>query len=149
MTSTRSHWLLCVGPQDPLAKEAQSWASAPWWPDGLRQLWLDGNRLRALDAPADWLAALACDQPPVHVLLMEQGLSQADAVRGFLQGAGWAYAVLPEDAQMRRMLAEASVRHAWARQVAPEATQRPKWRWVCADCDDADCERHWLARERP
>lgn len=30
--------------------------------------------------------------------------------------------------------------------LAPEETHAARWRWVCPDCDDGDCERHWLSR---
>lgn len=33
-----------------------------------------------------------------------------------------------------------------AAQRAQDNAARPKWRWVCEQCDDGDCEQHWLPR---
>lgn len=62
-----------------------------------------------------------------------------------LADAAWPHAVLHGDESAQREAALAVVLHAWARwQAGPAPEPVRKWRWVCEDCDDGDCEQHWL-----
>lgn len=66
-----------------------------------------------------------------------------DALRRALTGAALPYTVVYGHGAHR--VSQALQAAQAAMQPAP-APQDRRWRWVCADCDDGDCERHWLPR---
>ncbi len=71
-------------------------------------------------------------------------------IRHALQGAGLAYAVVAGQGVRRIQHALAAIEHrldAPARQ-ARMASQpgQARWRWFCDNCDDGECEQHWLPR---
>lgn len=58
-----------------------------------------------------------------------------------------AYAVVTGQGEARTALALSLIEHELERpRRLAEQAQRPRWRWVCADCDDGECEQHWLPR---
>ena len=71
-------------------------------------------------------------------------------IRHALQGAGLAYAVVAGQGVRRIQHALAAIEHrldAPAREarMAGRAGQA-RWRWFCDNCDDGECEQHWLPR---
>lgn len=110
----------------PLAEQAHQGVSLslltaldlPWVPDGLQR---DGPHVRR---PVDDLLRAALrrlDLP--HATVAGQGEARLHAALGVIDH------VLAEPERRARQAAE------------------PTWRWVCAGCDDGDCERHsgWLS----
>lgn len=71
-------------------------------------------------------------------------------VRQALQRAGMPYAVVAGVGVARVQRALEAVEHlldAPARQA--RAGQGTRWRWFCENCDDGECEQHWLPRAAP
>lgn len=71
-------------------------------------------------------------------------------IRHALQSAALPYAIVAGQGVRRIEHALAAIEHrldAPARQVrlAGQAGQA-KWRWFCDNCDDGECEQHWLPR---
>jgi nicotinamide riboside kinase len=93
------------------------------------------NLLTALDLP--WVAdGLMRDGEHVR--------APVDAmVRTALQDGGVPYAIVTGHGQRRLDNALRALQAAW--QPAPRSPSR--WRHVCAECGDPDCERHLLANE--
>lgn len=61
-----------------------------------------------------------------------------------------AYAVVTGQGEARTALALSLIEHELERpRRQAEQSLRPRWRWVCADCDDGECEQHWLPRPAP
>ena len=95
--------------------------------------------LTALDLP--WVAdGWQRDGPhvrePVDALL-----------RNALQGMGAPFAVVAGQGVSRIAHALSAIEHvldAPARQA--RAAGSPRWRWFCDNCDDGECEQHWLPR---
>lgn len=72
-------------------------------------------------------------------------------IRQALQDAGQAYAVVAGHGIARVEHALSIIDH-WldepARQTRRATTAGPRWRWFCDNCDDGECEQHWLTRQR-
>jgi nicotinamide riboside kinase len=88
-----------------------------WTPDGLQR---DGPHVRE----------------PVDAL-----------IRAALQSGGQPYALVAGVGIARVQHALSSIEHlldAPARQA--RAASSPRWRWFCDNCDDGECEQHWLPR---
>ncbi|TAK93929.1 MAG: ATPase [Aquabacterium sp.] len=68
-------------------------------------------------------------------------------VRAALQGAGLSYNVVAGHGIARVNHALSVIDHLLD---APARQQRqagaPRWRWFCDNCDDGECEQHWLPR---
>jgi hypothetical protein len=125
------------------------------WPQGLRLVNLGDQATSPSGGEAQALAAWRADgqvgRTPLCTLLASSAQGGVDHVtctqawREALAAAGWPHAVLHGDAVAQQAAALAVVLHAWARaQRGPESGSARKWRWVCEDCDDGDCEQHWL-----
>lgn len=116
----------------------------------------DLTLLTALDLP--WKADAQRDGPHVRVPV-------DTLIRAALTAAGTPYAVVSGSGDQRLRMALACVNRAITpvdnRSITsgvPESTDITsedtasigvaRWQWVCERCGDADCERHWLARER-
>jgi hypothetical protein len=110
----------------------QQGLAGPEWPQGL-----DVHVAGAWPPPP-----FPSGDKPLICILIEP--VEADR-RALLESLSWPYAILQAgDAGLREQVL-AVVQHAWARKQSlgsDEAQRPPRWRWVCADCDDADCERH-------
>jgi nicotinamide riboside kinase len=68
-------------------------------------------------------------------------------IRSVLHSRAIGFEVVAGSGPSRLNHALAAVEHlldASARQL--RIKDRPRWRWVCARCDDGECEQHWLAR---
>jgi len=91
----------------------------------------------------DWTAdGLQRDGP--HVREPVDGL-----IRSALQGAGQVYAVVAGHGVARVDHALSVIDHLLdepARQLRRAGSAR--WRWFCDNCDDGECEQHWLTRQR-
>jgi nicotinamide riboside kinase len=88
-----------------------------WTPDGLQR---DGPHVRE----------------PVDAL-----------IRASLQRIGQPYAIVAGQGVSRIQHALSAIEHlldAPARQA--RAATSPRWRWFCDNCDDGECEQHWLPR---
>lgn len=98
--------------------------------------------LTALDLP--WVQdGLIRDGPQVR-------LPVDNLVRQSLQRMGVPYAVVAGVGVARVQRALEAVEHlldAPARQA--KAGQGTRWRWFCENCDDGECEQHWLPRAAP
>ena len=95
--------------------------------------------LTALDIP--WAAdGLQRDGP--HVQEPVDGL-----IRSALQRMQHPYAVVAGQGIARIQHALTAIEHALD---APARQSRmagnPRWRWFCENCDDGECEQHWLPR---
>lgn len=92
----------------------------PWVPDGLQR---DGPHVRE---PVD------------------------TRIRAALQRIGHPFAIVSGQGARRVDHALASIEHLLD---APARQQRqgshPRWRWFCDNCDDGECEQHWLPRGKP
>jgi len=70
-------------------------------------------------------------------------------IRSALQGAGQGYAVVAGHGTARVDHALSVIEHLLDE---PARQQRsagaPRWRWFCDNCDDGECEQHWLAPKR-
>lgn len=67
-------------------------------------------------------------------------------IRRVLHGAQLPYSVVSGQGPARL----ANALKAFDRAQAARPAEDPldgRWRWVCPDCDDGDCERHWLPRD--
>lgn len=89
----------------------------PWVPDGIHR---DGPKVReAVDA----------------------------CLRRLLQQGGLPHALVMGKGLRRQANALSSIEHLLS---APTRTQRQaggsRWRWFCDNCDDGECEQHWLTR---
>lgn len=97
--------------------------------------------LMATDLP--WVPdGLMRDGPPVR--------ERVDAaLRAALQRAALPHAVVMGLGDRRLGHALSVVDH-WleAPQRAARAAKAPRWRWYCDNCDDGECEQHWLTRAR-
>ena len=90
-----------------------------WTPDGLQR---DGPHVRE----------------PVDAL-----------IRASLQRTGQPYAIVAGQGVSRIQHALSGIEHLLdtpARQA--RAASSPRWRWFCDNCDDGECEQHWLPRPR-
>jgi hypothetical protein len=147
-----SAWVLCLGPDGLTHSWMAGLQADPGWPDGLG---LHGLSLPIAVAPeADSVIGLlrASAEPagaPLSVLLLSPQAEGAWPVslawRQALAHLNWPHAVLTGDARQQVQLALQMVRHDLARaRRRSETNHAPRWRWVCADCDDGECEQHWL-----
>lgn len=66
-----------------------------------------------------------------------------DIIRRVLHGAQLPYSVVSGQGPARLIHALKAFDRAQAARSA-EGLPSERWRWVCPDCDDGDCERHWL-----
>jgi len=69
-------------------------------------------------------------------------------IRAALQRMGQPYAVVAGRGIQRIEHALSAIEHvldAPARQL--RASGSPRWRWFCDNCDDGECEQHWLPRQ--
>ena len=82
------------------------------------------------------------------VLCSSTAATELDACREALLDSGVPHALLMGDAGAQQAAALQSVLSAEAGLRQQGGPARAKWAWVCPDCDDADCERHWLAGAR-
>jgi nicotinamide riboside kinase len=88
-----------------------------WTPDGLQR---DGPHVRE----------------PVDAL-----------IRSALQRMGQPYAVVAGQGIARIQHALSAIEHLLdAPARLARATGSPRWRWFCDNCDDGECEQHWLPR---
>lgn len=72
-------------------------------------------------------------------------------IRQALQDARQPYAVVAGHGIARVEHALSLIDHwldAPARQTRLATTAGPRWRWFCDNCDDGECEQHWLTRQR-
>lgn len=89
----------------------------PWVADGLFR---DGSQVR--ERVDDRIRALLQDGEVQHALVMGKGLRrQANALSCIEH-------LLNEPARRKRQ------------------SGATRWRWVCDNCDDGECEQHWLTR---
>jgi nicotinamide riboside kinase len=68
-------------------------------------------------------------------------------IRSALQRTGLPYAVVAGQGIARIQHALSGIEHLLdtpARQA--RAASSPRWRWFCDNCDDGECEQHWLTR---
>lgn len=72
-------------------------------------------------------------------------------IRQALQEAGQPYAVVAGHG-IARVEHALSIIDLWldepARQTRRATTAGSRWRWFCDNCDDGECEQHWLTRQR-
>lgn len=139
MRPEHSAWVWCLGPGGALQALQPIGMTDPGWPVGVS--WV---------ANSTWPATLPEGGQPLTCILIEPG--DADW-RHQLDRLAWPYAVLQAgDAALPAHIL-AVVTHAWARAQAAardlalglaDHQRPPRWRWVCPDCDDAECERHGL-----
>jgi nicotinamide riboside kinase len=66
-------------------------------------------------------------------------------LRGALAQAGLPFAVVSGEGEARTAHALGAVCHALSQATRPR-DGAARWRWQCPDCDDGDCERHWLTQ---
>lgn len=69
-----------------------------------------------------------------------------DCLRTLLQRGDVAHALVMGKGLRRQANALASIEHLLGE---PARRQRPpgnRWRWFCDNCDDGECEQHWLTR---
>ncbi|MEY4764886.1 MAG: hypothetical protein RI907_1559 [Pseudomonadota bacterium] len=142
-------WLLAVGPDDALTRLSVNPDATPSGEAGSAQ-W-------ACLSEADVLADSAClaqlaarhGAAPLATLLIESPALGENACRAVLAAAGWPFAALSLADPAWPQQAEAVAAHALMRARQPAEAKRARWRWVCEDCDDAECERHgWLGAQR-
>lgn len=98
--------------------------------------------LTALDLP--WVAdGIIRDGPQVRV-------PADNLVRAALARAGVPYAVVAGQGVARVDRALEAVSHLLQTQPRGQGPAVPgqRWRWFCENCDDGDCEQHWLTRRR-
>lgn len=126
------------------------------WPPGLRLVNVAEQAAASSCGEAQclaaWRAGVQTDASPLCTLLVtspQEGDAESAAGtqvwRQALSEANWPHAVLHGDESAQQAAALAVVLHAWARrQRGPERGPMRKWRWICEDCDDGDCEQHWL-----
>lgn len=152
MATELQAWVLCLGTGDQVGTVIRSLCARDTWPTDLQWQHASAWPFSPLgDAPDS--AALphpgarpGTQATPLIVLLIEPA---PGTWRGELDRRSWPYAILQSDGASLIEQAEGVILHAWARASQTEAEQRvPRWRWVCADCDDGDCERHWLLATR-
>lgn len=70
-------------------------------------------------------------------------------IRSALQRIGQPYAIVAGQGVARIQHALSAIEHLLdtsAREV--RAASSPRWRWFCDNCDDGECEQHWLPRAR-
>lgn len=97
--------------------------------------------------PSRWLEALQAHAACLLTLLIVSDAhapagSRVDPLRAALIESGLAFCVLSGEAAQIAVAAEAALAGATRAVTRPAG---PKWRWVCPDCDDGDCERHVLS----
>lgn len=121
------------------------------WPAGVLLQGATTTPSQPLDASMTVASLERCvgggDLPLSILLSQPSGSEPAVGLpwREALTRLNWPYAVLTGDPSQQVKGALQVVQHAWVRaRQAPEAAKAPRWRWVCADCDDGDCEQHWL-----
>ncbi len=64
-------------------------------------------------------------------------------IRRILNEARLPYSVVSGEGEMRLTNALKAFDRAMAERASDKGGMG-RWRWVCPDCDDGDCERHWL-----
>jgi len=70
-------------------------------------------------------------------------------LRQALQRTTQGYAVVAGQGIARVQHALSAIEHVLdAPQRQLRAASSPQWRWFCDNCDDGECEQHWLPRER-
>ncbi len=137
----RVPWVLALAPP----AEAQAWHQAlqqhPQWPEALDLHGTERADVHARQFDLPWMVLLWDPVSP----WMPDWRAQADGWRQQWAQQAVGFTALPADALAEAVSSGvAAVAHAWRRAQQPQAAG-PRWRWVCADCDDADCERHsWL-----
>jgi nicotinamide riboside kinase len=70
-------------------------------------------------------------------------------IRSALQRIGQPYAIVAGQGVARIQHALSAIEHLLdtpAREI--RAASSPRWRWFCDNCDDGECEQHWLPRAR-
>lgn len=72
-------------------------------------------------------------------------------IRAALHRIGQSYAVIAGQGISRVQHALTAIEHLLdAPQRQARAASGPRWRWFCDNCDDGECEQHWLPRaDRP
>ena len=93
----------------------------------------------------------ALDLPWVPDGIIRDGPQVREAVdaclRRLLQGGGVPHALVMGKGLRRQANALSSIEHLLS---APARRQRQggasRWRWYCDNCDDGECEQHWLTR---
>lgn len=147
----------CLAPEAFRAAWMAALRAHAQWPTGLSVVDGGGAAGGEDGDEAPWLTVL-WDAPAslASPALVVDATSTADvdwanaasAWRAAMDAAGDRYVVLPvSDLSAAVDMAVSAVVHAWAR--AQQAPQSGRWRWVCADCDDADCERHDRRQRAP
>lgn len=72
-----------------------------------------------------------------------------EALRQVLQKLALPFAVVAGVGRARVDHALAVIEHQLDQaQREMRAAQSPRWRWFCDNCDDGECEQHWLTRSR-
>lgn len=102
-------------------------------------------------ARCDLTLLTALDLPWVADGIVRDGPQVRDAVdaclRRVLQQGGVAHALVMGKGLRRQSNALSSIEHLLD---APARRQRQagssRWRWFCDNCDDGECEQHWLTR---
>lgn len=99
----------------------------------------DLTLLTALDLP--WEAdGIIRDGPQVRAAV-------DTCLRGLLQQGGVPHALVMGKGLRRQANALASIEHLLAAPVRRERQAgASRWRWFCDNCDDGECEQHWLTR---
>lgn len=96
---------------------------------------------------------MATDLPWVPDGLMRDGPQVRErvdaALRAALQRAALPHAVVMGLGDRRVGQALSVIDHLLeAPERAARAARAPRWRWYCDNCDDGECEQHWLTRAR-
>lgn len=94
----------------------------------------DLTLLTALDLP--WVAD-GVQRDGAHVREPVDAL-----IRQALLRSGQGFAVVQGQGAERTQHALSAVHHLIEAPRRRQAEPAPRWRWVCADCDDGECERH-------
>jgi len=70
-------------------------------------------------------------------------------IRSALQRIDQPYAIVAGQGVLRIQHALSAIEHLLdAPQRQARAAMSPRWRWFCDNCDDGECEQHWLPRAR-
>jgi hypothetical protein len=147
--------VLLAGPSGLTARLSDALKACAEWPQGVHLVDLseqvvapsmtEAQRLVRWRAKAQSDSAYLCTLLATHTQGCAADLASTQAWRLALSEASWPHAVLHGDEAVQLEAALAVILHAWARwQRGPEQAPTRKWRWVCEDCDDGDCEQHWL-----
>jgi nicotinamide riboside kinase len=70
-------------------------------------------------------------------------------IRSALQRIGQPYAIVAGQGVARIQHALSAIEHLLDTPTRElRAASSPRWRWFCDNCDDGECEQHWLPRAR-